>query len=600
MRDDHRLIDVLWDLFLSEIASGEPVHFCFSHDLLFEHFAKAGLDGPVLEWICKSARGCFEAGGNKVSLSPGCLRETERGFSNAIVLVCQQVLAVEEMVAEGTQYSENAYFPRLRKLMTSELPLWSANPFVFDEFESIWKTFAREVRKVYGSSDDTITFEFGAYEGTSKARQFPLSQALFSRGDLHSLVSHSRSDRLRSASADDVWTEVRRERYHLTRRAQKLINSGFLRERLIEQTRRFAERLSSHTQHAPPGKNLSAGNLSLFISLDVVDGIREEYFAFLVSDDTGQRVDNAAEIEKRIDSVLGRRGYAYCVLNKLSDGWTYCKGETDVSPGDPIILLAREESIREGKTQLSRLCSSIEWDDARIRSLGADGNIYVAPVVLPSTLGASITLRGGTVIESTVVSGISPTFVWLGGICVDSRSSKYLFPYLPTEIRFGKISFAVRDIQRISGARMDWNVFVNSVARLQSDCSYEIQFPDGFRARLAVAIRRESIPERMGFMFDALGRLSPTLERLGATDAAIVGFGCPQQRIERPADIRAVARLLRDLKLRTGRALSDKELQIARGRVKASATPAPVKRVIDALLARDPLVSDEVLNDLCK
>jgi hypothetical protein len=597
--DDDLLVELLWDLFRPEIASGEPVRFCFSGDLLAEHFAKSGHDGSVPEWISSCARNCFDVGTNKVSLVVGAFCETKCGLSRAIVLVCQQVLAVEEMVAEGTQYSENAYFPRLRRLMASELPRVSANPFGFDEFESIWRTFAREVRRVRGSSDDTITFEFDAYEGNSKARQFPMSQALFSRGDLSSLATYCRQDRLRSASADDVWSEVRRERYHLTRRAQKIINSGFLRERLIDQTRRFAERLLTHEKRALRDEQLPLESLSLFISLDVVDGVREEYFAFLMSDDTGQRVDNAVEVEKRVDAVLGRRGYFFCALNQLSDGWTYASGERAVSPGDSIIVVGRKRSILEGKEHASRYIPSIEWDDSRTRSLGADETISVVPFALPMVLRNAIILRAGAIVEERALTQTPPTFKWMGGICLDSRSCKYLFPYLPTGVIFGERQFNLHELRRVSGTRMDWNAFGKSIAHLRTDVSYEIEFTDGFEARLAIASQCRN-SDRMGFPFNSMGQPSPMLAPVGALDSAIVGFECPAQRIERPADTRTVARLLRDLKLRAGRAPNDKELQIARDRVETSSTPATVKRVINALLAKDPLISDDVLAELCK
>ena len=600
MANSDRFVDVLWELFRPDVASGEPVYFCFSQDLLQDHFARAGIEGSIREHIRTSARSCFEVAGAKVHLTPGALEAAETRFSKAILLVCQQVLAVEEMLAEGVQYSENAYFPRLRALMTPELPLWSANPFSFDEFESIWKTFAREVRTLEGSSQETITFEFDAYEGVNKARQFPLSQALFSSGDLHSLIAHARQDGLRSASANEVWDEIRRERHRLTRRAHRLINSGFLRERLIEQTQRYADRLLSHNKEVFSSDEDLIRSASLFISLDLVDGFREEYFAFLVSDDTGRRVENPTEVTKRIDSILGRRGYVFCPLNKLGDCWTFCAGEIDVAPGNAVILLAREKSVPEGKEQLTQCCPSVEWDDSRVRCLGADGDVHVWPVVLQNDLTDSIRLKNGLPTRDHASVRVGLSFAWQGGLCLDSRSNKYLFPYLPTTVRFGDTQFALADMQRASGTRMDWQLFVSSVARLTTDCQFDIQFAGGFQAKLAIGISRSSITERVGFMFDAIGNLSPTLERLGTHDPAIVGFSCPPQRIERPADIRTVARLLRDLQFRTGRALSEKEVQVAQSRVKMSSTPASVKRVVIALLQRNPLVTDEVMNELCQ
>jgi hypothetical protein len=169
---------------------------------------------------------------------------------------------------------------------------------------------------------------------------------------------------------------------------------------------------------------------------------------------------------------------------------------------------------------------------------------------------------------------------------------------LPYGVRFGEQEFAAEQVQKVSGSRMEWSTFVSALSRLEADAQYEMQFPNGLEARMAVAVRQKSTSERMGFLFDSEGRLSPTLERLGLTDAAIVGFSCPGQRIERPAVLRTVARLLRDLQLRAGRPLTEKERQIAWNRVSGSVAPTPVKRVIETLLGQNPFVRDEVINEL--
>ena len=598
--ESEALVKCLWDIFLPEVMSGEPVRFCFSHDVLQKHFTKSGItDKPPADHIGAIARDCFSVSGNKAFLSQDALEETSVGFSKAIILVCQQIIAVEEMIGDGAQYSENAYFPRLRKFMDARLPFWSANPFSFDEFEAIWKTFAREVWKINGSSHETITFEFDAYEGANKARQFPLSQALFSIGDLSGLATYCRLDRLRSISADDVWNEIRRERQRLGRRAQRLINSGFLRERLIEQVRKFAERRSAPQVTQSGTVSTTIRESDLFVSLDTVDGEGEEYFAFLVSRNSGIRIDDSVEVSARIESVLGRRGYAYCALNNLGDCWTYDGGEIEVAAGNPIVLLAREGNLAKGKAELASRLPMLSWDDSRVRSLGSGGFVCVAPVVLPELPGQAITINAGSVVGAIPLGNKdSRQWIWVGGICIDARSRKYLFPYLPTSIRLGDHEFGVESILRVSGTRMQWSTFVDAVGGLESDAEYELLFPNGLEARLSVAIRRESPLERMGFLFDSKGRLSPTLERLEPTVPAIVGFSCPLQRVERPAELRTVANLLRDLQNRTGRRLTEKEQRVTLNRVNGSTAPATVKRLVELLIERQPFARDDVLREL--
>jgi hypothetical protein len=141
-----KIADALWGLFRAEIGTGEPVFFCFSQETLKERLAASGIDGPSpLSTVCAAANACFDVEGHRVALKHGSLSPGAHGVSQAIVLVCQQILAVEEMARDSSQYSENAYFPRLRKLMGAGLMELSVNPFEFEEFEAIWRTFAREV-----------------------------------------------------------------------------------------------------------------------------------------------------------------------------------------------------------------------------------------------------------------------------------------------------------------------------------------------------------------------------------------------------------------------------------------------------------------------
>lgn len=339
--------------------------------------------------------------------------------------------------------------------------------------------------------------------------------------------------------------------------------------------------------------------LSLFISLDVIDWVHEEYRAFLASKETGIRLEDTAEIAKRINALLVRRGYVFCALNNLKDCWTVYDGIVEVVAGEPLLLLARQAGIQRGKALLAELDSSLTLDEARARSLGADGSIYVVPVTLPSSLGRSITIKAGLIVENADGdSGNEPAFSWLGGLCIDGRMNKYLLPFLPSGIRFASVEYSAEQLQRVSGSRMDWKSFVAAVSRLEADASYDMLFPNGYEARLALAVARARSSERMGFLFDSNGRLSPTLERLGLSDPAIVGFSCPDHRVERPADVRMVAKLLRDLKRRIGRPLTEKERRVAWNRVNASVVPPSVKRVIAALLRENPLAQDEVMNEL--
>src|SRR5262249_40771872 len=162
-----------------DIAKGGPVYFTFSAELVRTLLSERGhaTADPILE-VCEAARQLYFIAGDDAVLREHALDVGAGGRSLAIILVCQQVLAVESMVRVPVGFSENAYFPRLRRLMSPLLAERSNNPFDFAEFEAIWRALGRDIRSVVGSADASITFRFGVESGVNKARAFPLSQAL--------------------------------------------------------------------------------------------------------------------------------------------------------------------------------------------------------------------------------------------------------------------------------------------------------------------------------------------------------------------------------------------------------------------------------------
>jgi hypothetical protein len=335
--------------------------------------------------------------------------------------------------------------------------------------------------------------------------------------------------------------------------------------------------------------------------LDSIDGLSEEYFAFLASESSGNRKSGSQELEARIGKIVGSGGYAFFALNGLRDCWRYYEGDIEVGAGEPIILIARQSSIHIGKSALSDLEPTVVWDETRIRPLGADGSLLVLPLTLPFFLRSPLRIRRG---QPSVVgaSGFrrATSFAWEGGVCVDSRSHSYLFPYLPADVRFESSKYSIQDAQKVSGQPMAWSTFAAALSRLKTDAQYELAYPDGNVARISIKLAPFIAERQMGFLLDTSGRASPALERLGSNDLAIVGFSCPAQRIERPADMRTVARFLGSLKLKTGRPMTDKERRIAWSKIAISRASKPVKRVIETLLSQQPRTTDAMMEEFLK
>lgn len=589
MIDPRALASALWRVFREDIESGEPVFFCFSRDVIGSELADLGISSESFtSVVSEAASTCFFIDGNRVSLRRETFLPDPAGRSLAIVLVCQQILAVEEMVREGGLYTENAYFPRLRSLMSPNLAAYSANPFRFHDFERVWQTFAKEIEACPGSSDDTVTFRFGSYTGIDKARLFPLSQALLSRSDLLEISRRCRKGALTSENVAIVWRELRGARVHLSSRGQRLVHQGPLYERIVDQVRNFARREASEAGASQSSDTDRIGTQMLCISLESTDWNQEDYRAFLTSKDTGKRTEDSRALLAKVQAVLWDRPYVFCVLGSFGDYWEYSEGTVEVLPGQSMLLVSNSTGIHRAAAVLDGLIPAIILDTAQQKSLPGVSGIFVCPVNLPMGLQSGLSIRSGRIVGDGE-TGVRSTYTWLGGICLDIRSRKYLRSALPHGIRFGSREFSVEEIVRVGDASVRWSGLRTIIDKLDEDRSFDLRFPDGHSAKLAIGVRRFSEREHVGFPLDiSTGLLSPVLEQLGDSEASVVGFRELNCDSPKALSVATIAALLTDLRLGLGRPLTIEERDLILRRVAASDVPEGVRGYFETRLLQAP------------
>jgi hypothetical protein len=570
----------LWGLFIDEIATGSPVFFCFSQESLRGHLPPSAEHGDSpLELICDAARGCFSIVGNSVLLTPDALAPLSCGRSMAVVLICQQILAVEDMARDRRGFSENAYFPRLRSLMSPELLLISQNPYSFGDFSEIWKVFAKEIKKCAGATSATITFKFGTYTGVNRARQFPLSQALLSRADLAEVFLHGRSSSLKSDNPERIWREIYRVRTQLSRRAQRLVAEGFLREEIIEQVSSFANHIteSGHSTNLQP---VSAAILELCIALDSSDFLNEEYRAFVQVRDTSVPVNDDALVERKLSSILPDHGYVACVLSETSDYWTLYERDALVGSGDSLLIVARGNGMQRAHAMLEGLCATDAFSEGHIRPLGRSKDFQVCEVEILRG-SPNLNVRSGRILERVNAETRTISYQWVGGVCIDGRSRKYLRQALPQSVKFGLVNFQLQELIGVGMRRMDWGGFSQLIEDLENDAKYDLHFPGGMVAQLSIAVSTRLALERVGFVSRNGGSFSPGLQSVSTSDCAIVGFREPQPTVQ-PLTAIEVADLIR--RVRKNRNAEFSDVGVLRMRVKATSMPDAVKRVIASIL----------------
>ena len=582
MSETALLVEALWAGFRPEIATGDPVSFCFHEELVRDLLTQAGIQATSpLETICQAARSLLTVDGHDVLLHDDALQPIDAGLSAAIILVCQQVLAVEGMIRDRSA-SENAYFPRLRHLISPSLGHASENPFFFDDFERIWKVFRREIRSLKGSSEATVTFEFGVYRHRDKARQFPLSQALLSRADLIEVVTRCRQGKLRESNLSEVWREIRRARSALSRRGQQLVNGHLLRDQITRQVRGFAQRYSGTS--IPGGGLISTKDFELRVALDSSDWMQQEYRPYLVRKGRDEATGDEAQIQEKVRALLSPQQYAVLVPSDSEEYWVLRQTEYNLSPGETALIVGTEQGIRTAYKLLAFAGLPLELETKR-QPLAGEVTAQVSPLAIDAAMSHAIRISSGAIKAAVTSNGSSLAYEWLGGICVNTRARKYLRDALPLSVRFGTDEYDIAELVRVGDRSMSYESLLKEIGKLEEeDAHYSLRYPNGKVAKLVVGIRRFPVIERYGFPIDANGAVTPFLHPVGESDAALVGFSEPWPPIVRPAQVREVASLMRDLLAGHGRLLTDEEKEDVLERVSSAVVPRAVKRAVQHLL----------------
>jgi hypothetical protein len=572
------LIQALWSLYLPDIASGQPVYFCFCQDSVRRALIRARIssDSP-LSVICDAATRCFDINGRHAILKEDALIGRADGRSMAIVLVCQQVLAVETMIDDG-RVSRNAYFPRLRELMSSELSRDRQCPLSPEEFVQIWRTFQREIKRCEGCTAETVTFHFERYKGSNKARGFPFSQALLSRADLVELQRRGRRDKLLSRRKDEAWRELRGANRYLSRRAQKLISEGSLHEEILDQVRQFLERTPAPAVQA--ARRAEADLLQLGIGIEADYIFNEQFFAFLQRKGTSTPIeDDDAAIHAKLEDSLPADGYVFCPPSETDDYWLFEEREVTVTAGRSFVVVARGFGIQRARAILDGVNPSLDTPEERWRTLGLSDDIRACRIELPQTSSLEITLRAGRIAHTHSSASMASAFTWLGGICVDLRARKYLREALPEAVRFGQARFAISDVVGVGEQSISWSGLKQRLERLETDATVDLRYPNGNVARLSVVVMPRSIPVRMGFLIEIDGTVGTRLQPINDSAHALIGYSETAAR-SRPLSVPELGKLVRELRIRKKSRHSEDECRALLDRIEVSGVPSILKSLI--------------------
>jgi hypothetical protein len=598
-RDVIQLASALWAPFRPQIEGGLPTYFCFSGDRLAQSMSAAGIpfEDPM-DYLNECASTLLQIERRGVRLRSHVAQTTVGSPSLVIVLVCQQVLAVERMYRDDEGFSEHAYFPRLRAMISPILVNMPSNPFESEEFDFIWRTLANDVRLIPGSREDSVTFRFGIEHGVNKARSFPFSQALLSQHDLIAIVTKVGAQRILESTSENLWSEVTRFRDELGRRAQRLLFVGPLRDRLLAQIRHFAS-LNKPTlllKPFPDDERNPKWRLRAF--KESIDWMTEEIRLILYDPETGARNYDRFALEEEVGGRLRRQDVIVLSESELGDCWELKVGQTQVHPGESIILVGSKAHVEQilGRGRTGEC--NIDWElVCETADVVANGTLAAEVTWLARNADTLVWRNGAFVVDSAI--GRPAEYTWLGGIRVSARGDKYLWSALPFGIRFAEDEFPITAFQQIDDHFLSFDDFNSGVENLTEDADFEFKFSGGRKARLSVAIRRRIGSMIVGYPLGALGRLSATARRIALGDSALIGLREVGLAHARMISVSLWARVLSDLRHGTGDKLDPAITSLICSRLQFASLPIEVRSAISWLVQQDSSrVSSAVVSEL--
>ena len=335
-------------------------------------------------------------------------------FSPMICLAVQQVLVVEGMLKDD-EHSENAYFPRYRRILEKTAGNIYSNPLLTSDFQRIWEHVKKEIECISGKSD-IITFSAGL--GRDLNRQLPISQALFTTQDLLKLKDRV-SPNVQLEELEAIRQFLFRFRNILGARGRKLISmSGHRKiERLCLQLKCFLERPIT-LDLIEEGSNSRKVREKIVGFLDKKQ-FSEDYFSFRLWDG-----DENYSGGKELFQIIATRLESIDFLIFVSDTNKYVEISSDSLSveGNTILLIAHKSRQGEIWQKVERALPNVFSENESLVFSNLEENFVVFAIDNVSYLEAESAF--GLIMQKSVIELV-------GGIQVDRRSRIYLNQYPP-------------------------------------------------------------------------------------------------------------------------------------------------------------------------
>jgi len=511
MEDKNNIIELLWSEFIDYIKKGVPVYFTFTNDMVEDLFRKGSINHPRgADAINDAVRELVWIDSDHVYLKQDALKVRDNGFSPAILFVCQQILAVEEM-ADTLEHSENAYFPHLRGLISSDLEPLSQNPFDYQDFEEIWLIFSKEIYRISGNSN-CITFTFEKTSGVNKAKRFPLSQALFSKEDVVRLIDKVGFSTLRSADNYYISRCIDSNRWILSSRGRKLVTYVWLRDALVKQVKNLSESIGdvNKIKKILSNKEIVLSNYQAKIYIDNIDWITTEYVIGLF-DSTNNAVNDQSVFRGFFKEKLDTENHLIFIPSVDGDCWILSDEKYSPRHSDELLVFY-QDSHKETIVNLLASYFDIKSEQILFENIKRGLTINILRFRVSDYLGKGVFISSGHIgVDQIESKSISHDFV--GGIAVNMKQDRYFCEFLPEKVVIDGCDYSLEGEVHINDRKYNFSLFREEVKNILSNETYKIQLFNGLSFNLKVSPNAFNIKSKVVYS-TYRGQILPILQVL--------------------------------------------------------------------------------------
>ena len=492
-----KVIKALWHPHLQSIQRGVPVYFNYTEDQLDYLFSEFQIPFTnSAELINEIARDYFIVQGNEAQFFNSLFRPLVENLSPVIVVVCQQVLVVENMM-KTNKYTADAYFPHLRIAMSPKLKEISGRPFDYEDIVRIWSQLSREIL-LLGGKRSCITFSFEKTSGKEQSRKFPLSQALLVKEDIVRIIEELGRKNVMLMSKDSLIQSILKNKNVLgTKRGRHIITLSWLQYRIADQVKGFAssDEVFSLVKDEVTKSSIDAKQYVLRLYEEQIDWFSRDVVINAFDKNTTELVDTK-ENNNRIIKEIVRDSGLFLKRSKNNDCWTHLEEKHQIQAGDQLIIIFKTQQLAPLEMLISRyflLNGPIE-----IKKFQRQDFIEYALITFKEVLTLSISLINGKLFEGSVKA--KEKIELHGGICLDDSKNVYHFRFLPTHFILNNQKIEMSGKIRLnSTVETTYEYFKEQILSLNIEQKYQLDFENP-KVSISFYITGDSVSyKRIGF-----------------------------------------------------------------------------------------------------